>query len=400
MVCNRKRRSRGPPPAWQARYWPGPRPSLAQNSPPATLWFQDPVTEVAHRQIDLHNYILLVCVRHLRRRVRRDVLFDLQASQVRRPPGRAVPREHAGRGHLDGHPVPDPAVHGVPGDAHDPAATRTRPAPSSPIKVTGYQWKWGYDYLQDGVGFYSNLATPLAQIDNREPKGAELPARGRQSAGRARRHEGARAGHRRRRAARVVGAGVRRQAGCDSRLRARHVVPRRAGGRLSRPVRELCGKEHGFMPIVVEVKSKPDYAAWVAAQKQKASRRGRRSEQGVDDGGAHGARPGKCISRTARPVTRPTGQGVPPAFPRAGRLEGRARSEGRADRTWCLNGKPGTAMAVVQAAVRHRARRRRDLHAQQLGATRPARRSPPRSRPRAASRWPRRQLPSNPGAPR
>ena len=39
------------------------------------------------------------------------------------------------------------------------------------IKVTGYQWKWSYDYLQEGFGFYSNLSTPLAQIENREPKG-------------------------------------------------------------------------------------------------------------------------------------------------------------------------------------------------------------------------------------
>jgi cytochrome c oxidase subunit 2 len=30
---------------------------------------------------------------------------------------------------------------------------------------------------------------------------------------------------------------------------------------------ELCGKDHGFMPIVVEVKSKADYAAWLAQTK-------------------------------------------------------------------------------------------------------------------------------------
>jgi cytochrome c oxidase subunit 2 len=30
---------------------------------------------------------------------------------------------------------------------------------------------------------------------------------------------------------------------------------------------ELCGRDHGFMPIVVEVLSKEDYAAWLAAQK-------------------------------------------------------------------------------------------------------------------------------------
>jgi cytochrome c oxidase subunit 2 len=43
-------------------------------------------------------------------------------------------------------------------------------APDMTIKVTGYQWKWGYDYVQEGFGFYSNLSTPLAQIENREPK--------------------------------------------------------------------------------------------------------------------------------------------------------------------------------------------------------------------------------------
>jgi len=42
------------------------------------------------------------------------------------------------------------------------------------IKATGYQWKWGYEYLDGpaaGVEFLSNLATPRAQIDNIEPKG-------------------------------------------------------------------------------------------------------------------------------------------------------------------------------------------------------------------------------------
>jgi cytochrome c oxidase subunit 2 len=30
---------------------------------------------------------------------------------------------------------------------------------------------------------------------------------------------------------------------------------------------ELCGRDHGFMPIVVEVVTKEEYKAWVAAQK-------------------------------------------------------------------------------------------------------------------------------------
>ena len=34
---------------------------------------------------------------------------------------------------------------------------------------------------------------------------------------------------------------------------------------------ELCGKEHGFMPIVVEVKSKDDYAKWLDEQKKQVA---------------------------------------------------------------------------------------------------------------------------------
>src|SRR5438477_206180 len=33
--------------------------------------------------------------------------------------------------------------------------------PGLTVKVTGYQWKWNYDYLQEGVSFYSNLAMPM-----------------------------------------------------------------------------------------------------------------------------------------------------------------------------------------------------------------------------------------------
>jgi len=142
-------------------------------------------------------------------------------------------------------------------------------APDMTIKVTGYQWKWGYDYLQEGFGFYSNLATPLAQIENREPKGEHyllevdnplvvpmgakvrvlitagdvihswwMPALGvKQDA---------------------IPGFVR-----DTWFRADKV------GIYRGQCAELCGKEHGFMPIVVEVKSKDDYAKWVDDHKKK-----------------------------------------------------------------------------------------------------------------------------------
>jgi Heme/copper-type cytochrome/quinol oxidases, subunit 2 len=41
------------------------------------------------------------------------------------------------------------------------------------IKVTGYQWKWGYDYLDGpgkGISFYSTLTTPMSEIYGNAPK--------------------------------------------------------------------------------------------------------------------------------------------------------------------------------------------------------------------------------------
>jgi cytochrome c oxidase subunit 2 len=42
--------------------------------------------------------------------------------------------------------------------------------PDITVKATGYQWKWGYDYLKgEGISLLSNLATPSDQIYGREP---------------------------------------------------------------------------------------------------------------------------------------------------------------------------------------------------------------------------------------
>lgn len=42
--------------------------------------------------------------------------------------------------------------------------------PDVNIKITGYQWKWRYDYLDENVTFFSNLATPEDEILNKKPK--------------------------------------------------------------------------------------------------------------------------------------------------------------------------------------------------------------------------------------
>jgi len=42
------------------------------------------------------------------------------------------------------------------------------------IQVTGYQWKWQYRYLEDGVSFFANLSTDLDEIYNLSSKRRKL----------------------------------------------------------------------------------------------------------------------------------------------------------------------------------------------------------------------------------
>ena len=142
-------------------------------------------------------------------------------------------------------------------------------APDMPVKVTGYRWKWNYDYLEDGISFYSNLSTPLAQIENREEKSEHyllevdnplvVPVNAKVRVLVT--------------AADVIHAwwvpafGVKQDAipGFVRDTWFRADKPGVYRGQCA----ELCGKEHAFMPIVVEVKSKEDYATWRDEQKKK-----------------------------------------------------------------------------------------------------------------------------------
>ena len=77
---------------------------------------------------------------------------------------------------------------------------------------------------------------------------------------------------------------------------------------------ELCGKEHGFMPIVVEVKSKDDYAKWLGDQKQKMTAAADDPSKVWDlkDLVAHG---GEVFAANCAACHQANGKGVPPAFP-------------------------------------------------------------------------------------
>ncbi len=221
-------------------------------------------------------------------------------------------------------------------------AMKDTTAPDMTVKITGYQWKWNYDYLQEGFGFYSNLATPLAQIENRAPKGehyllevdnpmvvpVDTKVRVLITAGDVLH------------AWWVPAFGVKQDAipgfVRDSWFKAEKT------GIYRGQCAELCGKEHGFMPIVVEVKSKDDYAKWVAEQKKKVAAAADDPNKvwDVKDLVAAGE---KVFAGNCAACHQANGKGVPGAFPA---LDGSKIVTGaKADQiALVLNGKPGTAM--------------------------------------------------------
>ena len=263
-------------------------------------------------------------------------------------------------------------------------AMKDTSAPDLTIKVTGYQWKWGYDYLQEGFGFYSNLSTPLAQIENREPKGPNyllevdhplvVPVG----------HEGARHHHRQRRAPRLVGAGARRQAGRDSRAScATRWFQRGEGRHLPRPMRRAvrqgarlhADRGRGEVEGRLREVGRRAEAEMAAAA--------RRSEQDVDRGRADGQ---------GRDGLRGELRGLPPGERqgRAGRVPG---ARGQPDRDRPAAGadparaerQAGHRDAAVEAAVRRRHRRRSSRTRATAGATRRRRDAGRPSRPRASN---------------
>lgn len=214
------------------------------------------------------------------------------------------------------------------------------------IKVTGYQWKWGYDYLKgegEGISFYSNLTTPYAQIHNEAPKGPEyllevdnplvVPVG---------------------KKIRVlttandvihsfwVGALGFKQDAIPGFVRDTWFLAENPGVYRGQCV-ELCGKDHGFMPIVIHVMNDGDYKQWVAAKKKEieASRIDPNKTYTLAELKAQGE---KVYQSNCAACHQANGMGVPGAFPA---LSGSKVTTGPvADQIkLVLNGKPGTAMA-------------------------------------------------------
>ena len=138
------------------------------------------------------------------------------------------------------------------------------------IQVTGYQWKWQYNYLEDDVSFFSNLSTDMDEINNLVPKGENylqevdemvvIP----------------------------VGKKVRFLITANDVIHSwwmpafaikQDAIPgfvNTAWTKVDKPgvyrgkCTELCGKNHGFMPIVVKVVEQNEYDEWVSGKKEAA----------------------------------------------------------------------------------------------------------------------------------
>jgi len=219
-------------------------------------------------------------------------------------------------------------------------------APDMTIKATGYQWKWGYDYVKgegEGISFLSALATTqdqitgvakkdehyLLEVDNPlvVPVGKKVrllitandvihswwvPAFGVKQDG--------------------IPGFVR-----DAWFKADQE------GTFRGQCAELCGKDHGFMPIVVDVVSQEKYTAWVAAQKQKQAALADDPNKAwtLDELKARGE---KAYATNCVACHQATGVGLPGAFPALnGSKVVKGPKEDHIDTV--LNGRSGTAMA-------------------------------------------------------
>ena len=140
------------------------------------------------------------------------------------------------------------------------------------IQVTGYQWKWQYRYLEDDVSFFSNLATDWDEINNLVPKGEfylqEVDEMVVIPAGKKVRFL-------------ITANDVIHSWWMPAFAIKQDAIPgfvNTAWTKVDEPgiyrgkCTELCGKNHGFMPIVVKVVEQDEYEEWVGIKKEEAQK--------------------------------------------------------------------------------------------------------------------------------
>ena len=135
------------------------------------------------------------------------------------------------------------------------------------VLITASQWKWHYQYLEADIGYYSNMSTPAEQIENLAPKGEHyllevdnplvLPTN---------------------KKVRflvtsndvihswwVPDFAVKQDAvpGFINEAWTRVPVPGLYRGQCT----ELCGKDHAYMPVVVDVRPEAEFDEWIDDQR-------------------------------------------------------------------------------------------------------------------------------------
>ena len=113
---------------------------------------------------------------------------------------------------------------------------------------------------------------------------------------------------------------------------------------------ELCGKDHGFMPIVVNAVSEPEYKAWLAGLKAEAAAAASAAEQewSMQDLVAKGE---TVYQANCAACHGPTGAGIPGAFPAMTGSPIVNDSDPSAHIDIVVNGKAGTAMAAYKGQL-------------------------------------------------
>ncbi|NIB39521.1 cytochrome c oxidase subunit II [Pseudomaricurvus alkylphenolicus] len=139
------------------------------------------------------------------------------------------------------------------------------------IIITGYQWKWKYEYLGEDVSFFSNLSTSRDEIENRVPKGPNyllevdepliIPVKKKVRF-------------------LITAADVIHAWWVPELAVKKDAIPGYVNeswtyvdepGIYRGQCAELCGKDHGFMPIVVKALPQPEYDAWLVAKREQAA---------------------------------------------------------------------------------------------------------------------------------
>lgn len=182
------------------------------------------------------------------------------------------------------------------------------------ILITGYQWKWKYDYLESDVSFFSNLSTPQDQIRNVTDKGVNYLLEVDEAL------------------VIPIKKKVRFLITANDVIHAwwvpdlavkRDAIPgyiNESWAYVDEPgiyrgqCAELCGKDHGFMPIVVKALPQAEYDTWLAEKQAETIKLRELTNKTFtfDELYSQGE---KVYNNVCSACHQANGEGVPPTFP-------------------------------------------------------------------------------------